>query len=257
MSQKPNKKVKKEVQKQNESMGTAMWFLCVGCLAELYLLMLRRFFINGTLQQVVAWDGYLPVFRIAGLVLLAAGVVLTAMKRKENSWKRRTGVALTVFGAFLAVASWLVHHYMLTALSPLSFVVPAVMVLGILLCLYDREFGCSLVVLSLTVLVLWLCRKGVSGSPYRTMVLAAAVVYLILLAAAAYLFRKAGQDRGMVGKYRVMSPSGKAAPMLFACGLSAAAVAVGVCSSAVAYYAMWAVGLVIFVLAVYYTVRQL
>ena len=74
MSQKPNKKVKKEVQKQNESMGTAMWFLCVGCLAELYLLMLRRFFINGTLQQVVAWDGYLPVFQIAGLVLLAAGV---------------------------------------------------------------------------------------------------------------------------------------------------------------------------------------
>lgn len=257
MSQKPNRKIKKEVQKQNESMGAAMWFLCVGCLAELYLLLLRRFFINGTLQQVVAWDGYLPVFQIVGLVLLIAGVVLTALKRKENSWKRRTGVALTVFGVFLAAASWLVRHYLLTALSPLCFVVPAVMVLGILLCLYDREFGCSLAVLSVTALVLWLCRKGVSSSPYRTAVLVIAVVYLAALAAVVYLFRKAGQEKGVVGKFRLMSPTGKATPVLAACGVSAVTVAVGVCSSAVAYYAMWVVGLVIFVLAVYYTVRQL
>ena len=104
MSQKPNKKVKKEVQKQNESMGAAMWFLCVGCLAEFYLLLLRRYYVDGTLQQVVAWDGYLSVFRIVGLVMLIAGVVLTAMKRKENSWKRRTGVALTVFGAMSMLA---------------------------------------------------------------------------------------------------------------------------------------------------------
>ena len=257
MSQKPNKRIKKEVQKQNESMGNAMWFLCVGCLAEIYLLLLRRFFINGTLEQMVAWDGYLGVFRFVGLAVLAAGVVLTALKRKEKSWKRRTGVALTVFGAFLAVASWLVRTYVYTALSPLCFIVPAVMVLGILLCLYDREFGCSLAVLCVTALVLWLCRKGVSGSPYRMTVLVIAVVYLAALAAVAYLFRKAGQEQGVVGKFRLMSAAGKATPVLAACGVSAVAVVVGVCSAAAAYYAMWAMGLVIFVLAVYYTVRQL
>ena len=257
MSQKPNKKVKKEVQKQNESMGAAMWFLCVGCLAELYLLLVRRYFINGNLEQVVAWDGYLAAFQIVGLVLLAAGVALTVLKRKETSWKRRTGVALTVFGAFLAVASWLVRAYVTTALSPLCFIVPAVMVLGILLCLYDREFGCSLAVLSVTVLVLWICRKGVGASPYRTLALAVAVVYLAALAAIAWLFWKAGKEQGMVGKVRLMSASGKAMPVLAVCGASAVAVVIGMCSAVAAYYAMWAVGLAIFVLAVYYTVRQL
>ena len=34
----------------------------------------------------------------------------------------------------------------------------------------------------------------------------------------------------MVGKYRLMSPSGKATPVLAACGVSAVAVVVGVCS---------------------------
>ena len=37
----------------------------------------------------------------------------------------------------------------------------------------------------------------------------------------------------------------------------AVAVVIGMCSAVAAYYAMWAVGLAIFVLAVYYTVRQL
>ena len=54
MSKKPNKKVKKEVErKESASMKGAFWFFGSGCLAEVYLLILRKYFINGTLEQVV------------------------------------------------------------------------------------------------------------------------------------------------------------------------------------------------------------
>ena len=46
-------------------------------------------------------------------------------------------------------------------------------------------------------------------------------------------------------------------PLYAACGLSAAGILVSLLSATVAYYAMWGMGLVLFALAVYYTVRQL
>ena len=46
-------------------------------------------------------------------------------------------------------------------------------------------------------------------------------------------------------------------PMYAATGLSAAAVVLALFSATVAYYAMWVLGIVVFALAVYYTVKQL
>ena len=46
-------------------------------------------------------------------------------------------------------------------------------------------------------------------------------------------------------------------PVYLACGLSVAALAVALFSSTIAYYAMWALAIVVFALAVYYTVKQL
>ena len=42
-----------------------------------------------------------------------------------------------------------------------------------------------------------------------------------------------------------------------ACALSAVALVIALISAAAAYYAMWGLGLIIFALAVYYTVKQL
>ena len=59
MSKKPNKKVKKEVErKESASMKGAFWFFGSGCLAEIYLLILRKCFINGTLEQVRAAEDF-------------------------------------------------------------------------------------------------------------------------------------------------------------------------------------------------------
>ena len=42
-----------------------------------------------------------------------------------------------------------------------------------------------------------------------------------------------------------------------ACGLSLAAILISMISAVVAYYAMWTLAIIVFGLAVYYTVKQL
>ena len=257
MSQKPNQKKNNRAKQNGGSMNGAAGILIFGCLAEMYLLLLRRFYINGTLEQVVAWDGYLTVILYAALAVLAVGLVLGLVFRKDKGWKGKAGWVILGAGAFLAVSSWLVQRFVYTALTPLCIIVPVVMVLGILWRLYDQECAYALTILGATVLVLWICRKGLGTVLWNGKALAVAVVYLAVMAAAAFLFWKADKAGGMLGKLRLLPAGADAMPVYAACGVSLAAVALSLISSTVAYYAIWVVGMVIFALAVYYTVRQL
>lgn len=63
--------------KREEPMNGAMKFFLAGCVAELYLLIIRRFYINGTGKQVVAWDSYLIGLAWAGVAVAAIGAVLS------------------------------------------------------------------------------------------------------------------------------------------------------------------------------------
>lgn len=257
MSQKPNQKKSNRAKQNSGSMNGAAGILIFGCLAEMYLLLLRRFYINGTLEQVVAWDGYLTVILYASLAVLAVGLVLGIVFRKEKSWKGKTGWIVFGAGAFLAASSWLVQKFVYTALTPLCIIVPVAMVLGILWRLYDRECAYALTILGVTVLVLWICRKGLGTAMWNGKAMAVAVIYLVVMAAAALLFRKAEKANGVLGKLRLLPAGADAMPVYTACGVSLAAVALSLISSTIAYYAIWVVGMVIFALAVYYTVRQL
>lgn len=78
----------------------------------------------------------------------------------------------------------------------------------------------------------------------------AAVAYIIVLAVAAFLVK-----RGKLGK--LLPAKADPLPVYVACGLSAVAMAVALISTTTAYYAMWALAMVVFGLAVYYTVKQL
>ena len=61
MAKNPNGKSKQV--KNDAPMNGAMKFFLTCCVAELYLLVVRRFYINGTAMQQIAWyDTYLKVF---------------------------------------------------------------------------------------------------------------------------------------------------------------------------------------------------
>ena len=68
---------------------------------------------------------------------------------------------------------------------------------------------------------------------------------------------QADKNSGLIGKLRVLPVDADVLPVYVACGLSAAAMAAALVSTTVAYYAIWALAIVAFALAVYYTVKQL
>ena len=248
MPKNPNTKRAKPA-KGGEPMNGAMKFFLAGCVAELYLLIVRRFYINGNAQQQINWyDTYLKVIIGAGAAVLAIGVVLSVLWKADRK-KRVIGWCAAGIGAFLAISSALVLWNM-SVLSLLTVVVPMVMLLGILWGLYDRECALSLTILGISLIALWVCRRELDSMYLGTYVKIAVVVYILLLAALAYLVKN--------GKLAKLLPaSADTLPVYVACGLSAAALLVALAAVPAAYYAMWALAVVVFALAVYYTVKQL
>ena len=255
MSKNPNRDAKSS--KRDEPLNGAMKLFLSGCVAELYLLVIRRFYISGTVDQLLACYAALLYLAIAGAVVLAIGLAV-ALSGKKHPKQARLGWSIFSAGAFLGLSSLMIRLLGGSALTLLCVVVPVVMLLGILWHLYDRECAWSLTILAVSLIVLWICRHLLGGgTTLGTLALAGAVVYLVLLAVAAFLTRKADHSGGLVGKIRVLPATADALPIYVACGLSFLAVVVALFSSTVAYYAMWALALVVFVLAVYYTVKQL
>lgn len=243
-----NSNSKAKAAKQDGPMNGAMKFFLAGCVAELYLLIVRRFYVSGTLEQVVAWDGYLKAFAWAGAAVLVIGLALSFLWKQDKK-KRTAGWPVAGAGAFLALSSFLVHWNMST-LTLLTVVVPVVMLLGILWSLYDRECALALTVLGVSLIALWVCRREMYSIYLGNYVRFAAVAYIVVLAAIALLVknRKLG---------KLLPAKADPLPVYVACGLSAASMAVALISTTAAYYAMWALAMVVFGLAVYYTVKQL
>lgn len=242
---------------KNEPWSKAMNFFIAGCLAELYLLLVRHFYMNGTIQQVVAWDGYLKNIAYAGLGILAAGLILGLAFFKKPGWQRAVGWILMGAGAYLTVANWMIRTYYYTAVTFLCAVVPAAMLLGILWLLYDREGAWSLTILGLDIIVLWACRKGLNEEYWHFRVLIGAAVFLAFVAVVALLVWQAEKRGGSLGKICVLPENADPLPIYVACGISAVSMVLGILNTTIAYYTLWVVAVIVFAIAVYYTVKQL
>ena len=247
MPKHPNSKSKQV--KRDEPMTGAMKFFLAGCVAELYLLIIRRFYVKSPdIVKILWYDRYLWVLLGVGAAILVAGVVGGLLLRGDKK-KRTIAWCVAAAGAFLGGAAGLIR-WNASTLTLLTVVVPVLMVLGVLWNLYDRECALSLTILGDSLIALWICRKQMYSMFLGTYVKIFAVVYILVLIAVALLTKQ--------GKLKKLLPaSADPLPVYVACGLSAVAMLGTLFSSIVAYYAMWALAIVVFGLAVYYTVKQL
>ena len=246
MAKNPNKKVAPK----DEPMNGAMKFFLGGCVAELYLLILRRFYINAASEFTkFAWyDRYLWILAGIGAGLLVVGVI-AALVLRGNAKKQKAAWILAAAGAFVGAATALVRWNMAT-LSFMTIVVPVVMLLGILWVLYDRECALALTVLGASLFVLWGVRRYGSSMYVGTTVKVCVVIYLILLVVLVVLAKNGKLDK-------LLPPKADKLPVYAACGLSVLALLASLLGGSISYYAMWALAAVVFALAVYYTVKQL
>ena len=247
MPKHPNSKSKQV--KRDEPMTGAMKFFLAGCVAELYLLIIRRFYVKSPdIVKILWYDRYLWVLLGVGAAILVAGVVGGLLLRGDKK-KRTIAWCVAAAGAFLGGAAGLIR-WNASTLTLLTVVVPVVMVLGVLWNLYDRECALSLTILGASLIALWICRKQMYSMFLGTYVKIFAVVYILVLIAAALLTKLEKLGKLLPAKASHL-------PVYVACGLSAAAMLTALFSTTLAYYAMWALAIVVFGLAVYYTVKQL
>ena len=242
--------------KRNEPMRNALKVFVAGCVAEIYLLVIRRFYVNGTVEQLLACDAALPYLMGVGAAVAVVGLVLAILWR-QAAGRRWIGWSVFAAGVFLGGSALFIKMFYDSALTLLCVVVPVAMLLGILWNLYDRECAWSLTILGTSLIALWVCRRVLNSIYLGTYVRILAVVYIVLLLVAAFLANKADKNGGRLGKLQVLTAGADPLPVYLACGLSVAALAVALFSSTIAYYAMWALAIVVFALAVYYTVKQL
>ena len=244
MSKKPNKKSPQR--RYDGPMTGGMKFFLAGCVAELYLLIIRRFYINGTLDQVLAWYSYLKIFAAVGAVVAIVGAVLAFVWKQD---KKRREIAWYVLGGglFLGIASAAVAWNM-NALSILTALVPVVLVLDVLWSLFDHDSALSLTALAGGFVAAWLCRHGAGGLS------GLAVKGAVVLFVAALALLAAALRGGKLGSF-ISADAHKT--IFVSCAIAAVGAAASLVSAAIAYYAMWVLAAVIFCMAVYYTVRQL
>lgn len=236
--------------KRDNSLYGASIFFFAACLAELYLLVVRRYYIHGdVVTESLVWHDRLLIFAGLGAAVLVLGVVLSVLWKADKR-KRLLGWCLIGTGVFFAGGSILIRMYFESAVTLLSVVVPVVMVLSVLWAFYDRECSVSLTILSVSLIVLWVCRRLFNNLTLGMPVKVLSVVYILLLGGLCYLAKN-----GKLKKY--FSPNVDFLPLYVSCGLSAAGIVLALFSATVAYYAIWALGIVLFALAVYYTVKML
>lgn len=230
----------------NEPMTGSMKFFLAGCVAELYLLIVRRFYVNGSAYQMIAWhDIYLKVFAAIGAALLVAGIVLFLRKQPKT---QKLSYYLGGFGAFLLLADLLVLKNE-SMLKLFTIIVPLVILAVLLWGLYDRECALSLTILGGTLVALWGARRT-AYTQYAGIMTALIVIYLILLIAMVALIK---MDK--LGK--LLPAKADRLPIYVCAALSVLGLVATFLGTAVAYYAMWVLAFVTFALVVYYTVKQL
>ena len=233
--------------KRKDPMDLATTVFLAGCFAEMYLLMVRRYYINGNTDQVLAWYAALPIIALFGAGIMFIGFVLSK-KWKHNKKKRSFAVWAAGIGAFLMVSTALIRINM-SFLSLLTTLVPVAMLLTLVWLLYDRECALTLSILSTALIMLWLCRRLGGHTTLGTALLLLGAGYILLMVVVIVLVKQ--------GKFPLLKASNASLPVYVGAGLSIVTVAVSLFSTTLAYYAMWALAAVVFALAVYYTVKQL
>lgn len=241
------------IAKNNRNLNSALTLFTAGFIAEFYLLLINQYFVKGSVDQVVAIAGYLEVMAIVGAAAFGAGVVLTVMRGK---WTRYAALGkwLLGLGLFFAFSSLLMRRVYPLGTTVMCILVPVLMLLAVVFLLYQHEFAVQAIALTLAIASAALLNHGSSSMPalvtafcWAAMVLVAALLVLTVM-----LQKHEGSYKGTV----IFPAKTNYALTCAVLVLSIAAIAVSLFAG-LAYYVIWGAAVLLFVLAVWYTVKML
>ena len=149
MAKNTNVKRAARVEKNNRNMNRALELLTAGFLAEFYLLLVNNYFVRGTVNQLVTMSHVLEVLVYVGLALVAAGVALLIVGRKKNKDFTKLNKWLLIAGVFFTLSSELMLKVYPQGTTAMCIFVPAIMILGVIFLMYQREFSVQTLALAM------------------------------------------------------------------------------------------------------------
>lgn len=232
--------------------SNAMTYLfLVGSLIECVLLLTYRFLVRGTVRQTVFTAHALEFLSPFGLVLFCVGLVLFLLRGRFARPQTALFAAMVCVGAFLCVVCRLMRAF--PPYIPLMCVaVLVVMLLGAVCLLYPREFAAQATALTLLIGCAALLNRSFSSGIAR----AATVLCSLALAVGAVLLLKLQKGDGCFApEKRVLPRDANYALLLGVTALCLAGNCAALLLAGAAYYVVWAGAILLFVLAVWYTVK--
>lgn len=239
----------------NRSAGGALSLFIAGCVAECYLLLVHRLFVKGTITQMLFMLRVVEAMKYVGLVLFAAGLVLFLLRRRLPRVHPALSVWLLAAGVFFAVSAQIMRTVYPSGTTALCILVPVLMLLLAVWLLYQREFALQATALALLIGCSTLLNRSFSSFIARTLTV---LSLLLLLAATAGLLKLKKFDGCLASGKNATRLLPREANYRLLFGVLAICL-VGGCAamliSGAAYYIIWAASLLLFCLAVYYTVK--
>ena len=258
-------KKEKEIKAQQEQqeidiLWRVLFWLGAGVLLETFVLFANRFFFSystseiGMLKTVAS---ILSALQYIGLILAAVFAAWAFFARRKNQKKGSFRFITAGFFAMLSVCCILFFRIGDASVTFLLVAIPAMAGLALVYYLYQREFFALAVISGAGILGLWLIRS--SNPRYATMLytyLALAVCLIAALTIGAYFLQK--RDGTLVIGERTLQIFNKQSANYNMIFITAALVLVSfalgmIAGIAVAYYAILALVVWLFVMAVYFT----
>lgn len=254
MAKKPiSQKRAERRQQENAALQKVMNVFLLGIAAECWLLAVYRGYDMGGVNSMLAWHEALKVCMYAGLVLLIGGIAGTFWKR-DCAKCRKVMPLVALLGLLLSATGWLSTKFFPNGTAVLCIVVPIITLLGLVFYLYQHECFLGTAALAASLFASWVCASGSAGA-WKVPVMIGAVCSIIALAAAAVLTRKAQAADGKLKGLRIFTPDCQYAILYGVFALGAVSIAVSLLAPFTVFYVMWALGIALFALLVYYTTK--
>lgn len=257
MSKKPISQKRADREKQeSQALHRVFNVFLLGLAAECYLLLVYRGYAMGTIDSLLIWHQILTWGMYLGLVMLAAGIAVGIVKRKD---RRLRNIMAWVAGGglFLALSGWVVTFFFDNSrgITAMCVLVPIAVVLALVYLLFQPEcFLCTLTV-SCAMFAVWARGASADSAAFSTVVIGGCVLGALLLAGAAYLTSRAQKDGGKLWGLRVFTPECDYRVVYGVLAVALACVALAAAVSSTAYYLLWVLGILLFAELVYHTTK--
>lgn len=257
MSSKKISQKRAEKEKQdNRVLNRIYYVFLLGLAAECYLFLVYRGYSWGTVTSMLVWHKILTVLTWLGLAAFVGGTAGAIVKKEDKKLRKILTWGAGV-GAFFFVSSLIITHFFTNAFGTIAMciLVPILAVLALIYLLYQHECTLSTAMLAGAMFSVWLRGTTAQSDVWRIPVAAGCVVVVLVLLAVLYLADKARKADGKLWGIRIFSVECDYRILYAALAVAAVAVLLAAVLPVIAYYLMWALGVILFAELVYYTTK--